>query len=133
MNKEAWLVFRNGGHKLQWMMKDGFGHVAVLYADKDQWVLIAPNEYVLEVIILDYKQSDNAPQWLANSKDFTILKVTYEETSRLTKFPRLLIGFTCVSFVKYFLGYKDCTITPYGLYKSLHKLKRNIIKVERLK
>jgi len=37
-----------------------------------------------------------------------------------------------VSFVKYFLGYKDLSVTPYQLLKRLRKLKKNIINIEEL-
>jgi len=132
MNKEAWLIFRNGEHKLQRFLKDGFGHIAILYKDEFNWVLIAPNEFSLEVIILPYHVNDPAPRWLANDEEMTVIKVYYEEMNRSTKCPRFLIGFTCVTFVKYFLGYKDYSVTPWKLYKNLKRLKKNIIKVEKV-
>ncbi len=130
MNKEAWLIFRNGEHKLQRILKDGYGHVSILYKDDYNWILIAPNERSLEVIILPYATTDNAPGWLSKSKEMKLLKLTYRDMSKNTKFPRLLIGFTCVTFVKYFIGYKDFSVTPYQLYKSLLKMNKNIIKSE---
>jgi len=133
MVKEAWIIFRNGEHKLQRILKDGFGHITILYRDKFNWMLLSPNSGILETIILPYGRDENAPQWLANSPKFTVLGVSYNDKSDVRWFPRFLIGFTCVSFTKYFLGYKGYSITPYGLYKSLKKLTRNIIKVEELK
>lgn len=133
MIKEAWLVFRKAEHKIQGILKDGFGHITILFRDEFNWVLMSPNAGILETIILPYQVEQNAPKWLANGKQFTVIKVTYEARGKAGFFPRFLIGITCVSFVKYFLGYKDYSLTPYKLYKNLKKLNKNIIKVEQLK
>ena len=133
MIKEAWIVFRNGEHKCHRILKDGFGHITILYRDEFNWILISPNSRILEIIILPYKTEQDAPQWLANGKQFTVIKVNYRDENEARWFPRFLIGFTCVSFTKYFLGYKDYSMTPYRLYKNLKKLTKNIIKVEELK
>lgn len=133
MNKEVWLVFRNGQHIFERFFKDGFGHVSLLFRGVTHWVLVSPNERSMDVIELPYKIEDNAPQWLANDKEmFFVVKVIYEQVVVRTKIPRFFIGFTCVSFAKYYLGYKDLSVTPYGLYKNLKKQKKNIIKVEDL-
>ncbi len=127
MIKEAWLIFRDGKHKLQRILKSKFGHISLLYKDDFNWILISPNEDNLEVVILPYNIKANAPTWLAANKTMIVVKVIYKIKEKSDKFPRLLIGFTCVSFVKYFLGYKDFSVTPYQLYKNLRKLKKNII------
>lgn len=133
MIKSAWLIFRNGEHRLQRILKDGFGHITILCRDDFNWILISPNTGILETIILPYQVEQDAPQWLANGKDFTVVKVDYEDKNEARWFPRFLIGFTCVSFTKYFLGYKDYSCTPYRLYQNLKKLTKNIVKVEELK
>ena len=132
MNKVLWLIFRSGCHKFRRFMKDGYGHVSIIYKDDFNWILLAPNEYSLEVFILPYSTKDNAPGWLAKSDSMKVFRVEYKETSKSKRFPRLLIGFTCVSFVKYFLGYKDLSITPFQLLNNLRKLKKNIINFEEL-
>lgn len=133
MIREAWLVFRNGEHKLKRILKDGFGHITILYRDEFNWILISPNTGILETIILPYQVEQNAPQWLANGESFTVVRVDYEDKNEARWFPRFLIGFTCVSFTKYFLGYKDYSCTPYRLYQNLKMLPKNIVKVEELK
>ncbi len=130
MNKEAWIIFRNGDHKLQVILKEGFGHVCLLYKDAFNWILVVPKEGQLEIVILPYKVDDDAPRWVAMSEEMEVLKVTYRDGTDNGLFPRFLVGFTCVSLVKYFIGFKDLSVTPWQLFKSLNKLKKNIIKVE---
>lgn len=132
MQNEAWLIFREGDHKLRWLFKEGYGHVSILYKDGFNWMLIAPKERELEIIILPYDAKEDAPQWIANSEYMTIYKIDYNKNTKNYLFPRFLIGFSCVSLVKYFLGYKDYSITPYKLLKNLRKYKQNIINVKQI-
>ena len=127
---EAWLVFREGHHKFQRIIKKGWGHISIIYKDKYNWLLVMPSEVDVKIFIMPYPVSKNVPA-LINSDKMKVVKVIYG-ASQSKRFCRILIGFTCVSFVKYFLGYKDWSITPHQLYKSLCRLKKNIIKVERI-
>lgn len=133
MISECWLIFRNGDHKLGPILKDGFGHVSLIYQGDEKWIFITPRYNIMKVVELPYANEKNAPKWLSDKKEYTVLKVTYNNEVKPCIFPRFMTGFTCVSFVKYFLGYKDYSITPYRFYKNLLKLKKNIIDVEELK
>ena len=132
MNNTAWLIFRDGNHKFKRILKKGYGHVSIIYKDKFNWILVAPKERKLEIVILPYRTEDKADEWLAVSKEMTVYKIIYDEKNSNYFFPRFLIGFSCVSFVKYFLGYKDYSVTPYQLCKNLIKHKHNIISYEQI-
>lgn len=132
MIKEAWLIFRDGNHKLQPILKEGFGHISVLCRGDEKWMLVTPKENIMKIILLPYHNDLDAPGWLAANKDFTIVRVLYETEIKKCWFPRFMTGFTCVSFVKYFIGYKDYSVTPYKLYKNLLKVDRNILEAEKL-
>lgn len=132
MIKEAWLIFRSGKHRLQRFMKDGYGHVSIIYKDEFNWIFITPNEYDMEIVILPYSVEDEAAQWLALNDSMVVVRVVYNIEKIGKRFPRFLIGFTCVSFIKYFLGYKDFSVTPYQLLNGLMKCKKNIKLVEKL-
>lgn len=126
MHKEAWLIFRDGDHRLGSILRKDFGHVNVLFKDDYNWIEIAPDKYALKVEIFPFSITEDVPSFLIKA-GMRVFKVVYEEEIKSKFFPRLLIGFSCVSFIKYFLGYKDYSITPYGLCKNLTKLKKNII------
>lgn len=130
MIKKAWLIFRNGDHLFQPILKDGFGHISLIYQGKEKWIFVTPKDRIMRIIELPYDNSKDAPSWLAANKDMTVVKVTYEDEIKNCLFPRFMTGFTCVSFVKYFIGYKDFSVTPYKFYKNLFKLRKNILEVE---
>lgn len=122
--ERAWLIFREGKHKLRWFLKKDFGHVNCLIRDQYNWIILNPADSKLEIEVLPYSVDEDIPQRLANLGDRIILEVEYQLTKKRPAFARFSIGFTCVTLVKYYLGMRTFVFTPFQLYKKLLYNKR---------
>ena len=118
---DVWLIFKQGeGYWLQKFLKRGFGHVLILQNDGYNWIYLDPHRLRLVTGIPPYQVSEDLPRMLVHD-GFTVLKLTFFDRSTMKKIRHSRLN-NCVSFVKYALGIKVRTITPYGLFKKLLRL-----------
>ena len=118
VTNDAWLIFKNGeGYWLQRFLKKGFGHVLYLTRDKYNWIAHDPHKLKLCSFVPPYKVSDDLPR-LLRADGYTVIKITFFDRSTKTKIRHSRLN-NCVAFVKYALGIKLFTFTPFGLYKKL--------------
>jgi len=126
--RKYWLFIIPGQSKVQnWFCK-GYGHIAVLTCDEDNWYLIDPQPAKLKFSILPFKKDSNLPIELAkfyNAKACIYLLIDSTKITRITYrwwhfFIPKFIG--CVSLINYILGVKLKGMTPLGVVKHLKKL-----------
>lgn len=118
---DYWLVFKQSeGYWLQKFLKKGFGHVFVITKDDYNWIVIDPHKLKLMTVIAPYQTSENFPRLLVND-GYKVLKVTTYDRKTSNKLCYWQFNF-CVPIVKYILGIKVKSWTPYGLYKKMLRL-----------
>lgn len=115
-DKEYWLVFKHSEHWSQFFLKKGFGHCYIVMKDKFEWYVLDPKSYGINVQILGYSLKDDVPRILKKQGHKVIKIITKNTDKQYFKLPRFV---TCITLVKYFMGIKIFSLTPYQLFKKL--------------
>lgn len=131
-NKEIWIIFSEGTNFFyKYFMKKWFGHVTILTHDNFNWMLVDPSYTEMTVSIISYKISDDVPRLFLNENpNLKIIKLVKKDDFKCNPhlsiiksfFPRVV---SCISLVKYCVGLKGWSLTPYQLYCHLIKMKDN--------
>jgi hypothetical protein len=121
--REYWVVFSESKHWSGNLLAKNCSHCYVITRDKFNWIKLDGQQRRLGVEILPYRHDEDAPRIEAKHLN-KILHVKMYRGS--TKGVHKLLGLTnCVTFVKYVLGVKVWSLTPYQLFKALLRLDRS--------
>lgn len=121
VTSESWLIFKQtNGYWLRKFLKHGFGHVLLLQHDGYNWIAHDPHRLRMVFAIPPYKVSEDLPRLMVKD-GFRVLKVTSFDRATTKKISYFRLDH-CVSFIKYAMGWRFYTQTPYGLYKKLLRL-----------
>ncbi|MHA1447898.1 MAG: hypothetical protein ACTSP4_00560 [Candidatus Hodarchaeales archaeon] len=127
---EFYVIFIEGNAWWRYLLKDGFGHIYVMYKDNYNWMMFDPAQDRLNIEILPYSaQKTSIGEIIERTQllqDSTILKLrTFTEKRLLTCPPIKWV--TCTDIAKYIMGIECGGKTPYAFYKKLinkpHKIK----------
>ena len=114
---DYWVVFTQGTHFISRVLKPGFSHVYVITHDKYNWITLDPQRLKLAVTIEPYAISTHLPAELMLA-DSHILHIKMDKLDTNPQFG--LFGLThCVTYVRYILGLRLPTLTPFSLYNKL--------------
>lgn len=117
--REIYLVFLDEvNYFCSRFFKKGFKHVFALERQALGWVCHDPSRYDLACNILPAHYEHNVvDKFKQDNPQVTILSLAvYKQTEAL--YPRLGL-LSCVSMIKYLLGFPCCAFTPYQLYSTL--------------
>lgn len=110
--RKAKVLFRSANNWADWILPDGFGHVAIELEDSGEFVLIdtgMDNTYV--------NKYTRVVMW--EQHGYRVVDIEIPEDANVT-FPQCLFG--CVNMVKSIVGISNFFIqTPKQLYKHLLK------------
>ncbi len=121
-----WVRFKPGVHWISRFLKKGYGHVTLISEQDDKWIFIDPAAKIFEWKVLDITTDVDIIELFSTSRfgcQTPIFQIViHGEVEHLGSFWSCFSCSPCVSFVKYALGLRTWTMTPYGLCKRLKKL-----------
>lgn len=129
MIKEFYVLFEEGETWWRWLTKAEFGHISVIACVDSRLIKVYPGndmlgmQYVGTCPPLAENRGAYEKRIFKLSPDATILYVKTDVNPRFTFCPPLKF-ITCTTIVKYLMGIKCWSITPWGFYKYLTNPKR---------
>lgn len=122
----AFVVFEKETNiKFLRILKKGFRHCFIVIRQKDGWLEINPLSNRLLVVFHADKTIKKVPYFLIDKNKFLFVEA---EVQAAPPCCAPLFFFTCVEFVKHFLGIHDFFImTPYQLYKKIKNCRKKIL------
>ncbi len=124
MSQTYWIVFKEGQAWWSFILKKGWEHCFILTQENGSWLVLDPTRRKLSAEILYYSQEYNFSHLLRTLPSTNILQITMHHP-KAECIVHSINFFTCVTIVKYFLGLRLFCITPWQLWKRLHKLRNN--------
>lgn len=118
--KEYWVIFKPGTSWTSWFTNRTIGHVSVITKDDYNWLEVSGLSRNLDIKILDCDSKFDVIS-VYKKAGYKIIYVERdgEFKNNFLLVPRLL---TCIDIVKYYLGIKLISFTPYQFYKRLRRL-----------
>lgn len=119
--QEYWIVFHKTHTFMRHFLKKDFGHCFVITRDQFNWIMLDARQNKLKFEIPSFRIDSDLPRLMIRNGN-RVIKVQMEENHK--KWFMKLGFYNCVNFVKYTIGLKAFSITPYQLYKKLIKIKK---------
>jgi hypothetical protein len=122
--RDVYIVYENN-ISLWWLkfLKKGFRHCYILvnYKDENIWIKLDPLSNIILLDMKRYVRNFDYINYLSTNSDIHLQKV---KVGNILNKPMNLSIFSCVSFVKRFLGIRsNAILTPYQLYKFIFNCK----------
>lgn len=120
--REFWIGFSDTEYFMKYLFKEGFGHVYIITKDEWNWMILDPRNGYLDMSIIPIKVSEDLPQKIMEHNKHHLIRVKTQLP--LKKWPNLNIfrSISCMNIIKYVLGVKLFTWSPYHLHCRLKKM-----------
>ncbi len=129
MIKEFYVLFEEGETWWKWLTQTGFGHVSVIALVDSRLIKVYPGNDMLGMKYIGTCGPLAEKRAIVNNKilklypNATILYVKTDVKPKFMLCPPLKF-ITCTAIVKYMMGIKCRSISPWGFYKYLTNPKR---------
>ena len=123
-----YICFHNTNRWYRRFLKNGFQHCFLLINDGIQWMEVSPTLNQCNVIIIPFagdEENKVMEFYFKRINKFSVIEVIM----RNDFIPRSWVRIpSCVSIIKYIMGIRLRSFTPYSFYKHLLRLNRHIVK-----